>query len=84
MIGLLLGRPVKMSKIFQPRSNGPASYCYLEAVYADEDDSGLSQSLKAATLSGKLPSMRNLLDILQRLGMTDKNPIVKYDQVSRP
>jgi 3-mercaptopyruvate sulfurtransferase SseA len=53
----------------------------LEAVYADEEDSGLSQSLKAATLSGQYPSMRSLLDILQRLGMTDRNPIVRYDQV---
>jgi hypothetical protein len=53
----------------------------LEAVYADEEDSGLSQSLKAAALSGQYPAMRSLLDILKRLGMTDKNPIIRYDQV---
>jgi hypothetical protein len=53
----------------------------LEAVYADEEDSGLSQSLKAAALSGQSPAMRSLLDILKRLGMTDKNPIIRYDQV---
>jgi hypothetical protein len=63
------------------RSNGLASYSYLEAVYADEEDSGLSQSLKAAALSGQYPAMRSLLDILKRLGMTDKNPIIRYDQV---
>lgn len=63
------------------KANSLASYCYLEAVYVDEEDSGLCRGLKTALLSGKYPQMRNLLDILQRLGMADKNPILKYDQM---
>lgn len=63
------------------RANYPSSFCYLESVFVDEVDSGLCRGIKNATLSGKYPAMRNLLDILQRLKMSDNNPVLRYDQI---
>jgi hypothetical protein len=62
-------------------ANGLVSYSYTEAVCIDELDSGLCRHIKAATFSGQYPLMKGLVDILERLGMKDKNPILKYNQV---
>jgi len=58
-----------------------ASFCYLESIYLDETDSGLTNGLRNATLSGKYSAMRNLLDILQRLKMVDNHPVLRFDQI---
>ena len=57
------------------------SYSYTEAVSIDEFDSGLCLHIKAATFSGQYPLMKGLVDILERLGMRDQSPILKYNQV---
>jgi len=50
-------------------------------VSIDELDSGLCLHIKAATFSGQYPLMKGLVDILERLGMKDKSPVLKYNQV---
>jgi hypothetical protein len=64
------------------RANTLVSYSYTESVCIDEVDSGLCQSIKVATMSGQYPLLKGLVVQLERLGMKDKNPILKYNQVS--
>ena len=62
-------------------ANGLVTYSYTESVCIDEVDNSLCKHIKEATLSGQYPLLKSVVDILERLGMRDKDPILRYNQV---
>lgn len=63
------------------KANGLVSYTFIEANSIGEESSGLCASIKNAVFSGHFPSVANLVDILSRLGVADKIPVLTYEQV---